>query len=241
MEQPALAQHQRRAALDEPSGLAQHDWQLYSWDYATHAAYFGAQKACEPLHVQWNLDDHQVVVINTTPKPLANAKVECSLYDVNGRQLATETRPLQALANQATAVFTPQLPVALPAVYLLRLQLTDAAGRLISTNDYWQRATPTDGFQAFNALPPVPLAPRLMQQDAATHSLTYELVNRTATPAVAVRLTLLNDQKQPVLPAYFSDGYFTLLPGESRIIKLQHTASVDNAALRLSAEAYNGR
>ena len=216
-------------------------WQLYSWDYATHAAYFGAQKACEPVHVQWNLDDHQAVVVNTTLKPLANGKVEYALYDVAGKRLVTETRAVQAPANQATAVFTPRLPATLPAVYLLRLQLTDAAGKLVSTNDYWQTATPTGGFQAFNTLPPVQLEPRLVRQNAAAHSLTYELVNPTPTLAVAVRLTLLNDKKQPVLPAYFSDGYFTLLPGEHRIIDVQYPASAPPAALQLLAEAYNGR
>ncbi|WP_394346430.1 hypothetical protein [Hymenobacter metallicola] len=87
---------------------------------------------------------------------------------------------------------------------------------------------------------PVQLAPRLVRQDAATHSLTYELVNASATPAVAVRLTLLNDQQQPVLPAYFSNGYFTLLPGEYRIINGQYPATASPAALRLLAEAYNG-
>jgi hypothetical protein len=216
-------------------------WQLYSWDYATHAAYFGAQKACEPLHVQWNLDDHQAVVINNTLRPLTNGKVVCTFYDVAGKLLATETRPVQASANQTTALFIPQQPAPLPPVYLLRLQLTDAAGKLISTNDYWQKATPTGDFQAFNALPSVPLAPRLIRQDAATHSLTYELVNPTTTPALAVRLTLLNEQQQPVLPAYFSDGYFTLLPGEHRVIDVQYPASASPAALRLLAEAYNGR
>ena len=215
-------------------------WQLYSWDYATHAAYFGAQKACEPLHVQWNLDDHKVVVVNTTLKPL-NGQVVCTLYDVNGRQLTTETRAVQAPANQAKAVFTPQLPANLPPVYLLRLRLTDAAGTVVSTNDYWQRPTPAGDFQTFNTLPPVQLEPRLIRQNAAAHSLTYELTNPAVTPAVAVRLTLLNDQKQPVLPAYFSDGYFTLLPGEHRIIDVQYPASAPSAAWQLLAEAYNGR
>ncbi|TGE20949.1 hypothetical protein [Hymenobacter metallicola] len=122
-------------------------WQLYSWNYATHAAYFGAQKACEPLHVQWNLDDHHAVVVNTTLRPLTDGKVVYTLYDVAGRQIATETRTVQAPANQATPVFAPQLPTPLPAVYLLRLVLTDAAGSVVSTTDYWQKSVPTGGFR----------------------------------------------------------------------------------------------
>jgi hypothetical protein len=143
---------------------------------------------------------------------------------------------VQALPNQLTAVGTPQLPTPLPAVYLVRLTLTDAAGKVLSTNDYWQKAG-TD-FQAFNALPAVRLEPRLVRQDAATHTLTYELLNPTATPAVAVRLTLQSGP-QPVLPAYFSDGYFTLLPGERRLITVQYPIASEGQSLSLRAEAYN--
>jgi hypothetical protein len=94
----------------------------------------------------------------------------------------------------------------------------DAVGKLLSTNDYWQKAGLN--FQAFNALFPVRLEPRLVRQDAATHTLTYELLNPVATPAVAVRL-MLQSGPQPVLPAYFSDGYFTLRPGERRLLTVQ--------------------
>ena len=213
-------------------------WQLYSSDYATHAAYYGAQKACEPLHVQWNLDDHQVVVVNTTLRPLAEGRVTCAFYDVAGRELATETHAVQALPNQLTAVCTPRLLTPLPAVYLVRLTLADAANKVLSTNDYWQTATAAGDFQAFNSLPAVRLEPRLVRQDAATHTLTYEVVNAAATPAVAVRLTLQADQ-QPVLPAYFSDGYFTLLPGERRLLTVQYPSALEAKSLRLLAEAYD--
>lgn len=216
-------------------------WQLYSSDYAAHAAYYGAQKACEPLHVQWNLDNQQVVVVNTTLRPLTDGRVTCAFYDLAGRQLATQTGTVQVLPNQLTTVFTPVLPAPLPAVYLVRLTLTDAAGKLLSTNDYWQKATATTDFQAFNSLPAVRLEPRLIRQDAATHALTYELVNPAATPAVAIRLSLQNNQQRPVLPAYFSDGYFTLLPGERKTITVQSPGVPESQSLRLLAEAYNSR
>ncbi|MGI4870899.1 MAG: glycosyl hydrolase 2 galactose-binding domain-containing protein [Janthinobacterium lividum] len=216
-------------------------WQLYTTDYATHAAYYGAQKACEPLHVQWNLDDHQVVVVNTTLQPLTSGRVTCAVYDVAGHALATETRAVQALPNQLATVGTPQLPAPPPPVYLVRLTLTDSAGKTLSTNEYWQKSTAEGNFQAFNSLPPVRLEQRLLRQDAATHTLTYELVNPAATPAVAIQLTLQNDQQQPVLPAYFSDGYFTLLPGERKVITVQCHNGIDTKTLRLLAKGYNSR
>jgi hypothetical protein len=43
-------------------------WQIYSWDYDTQASYYGAKKAAEPLHIQLNLPDNALVVLNTTPR-----------------------------------------------------------------------------------------------------------------------------------------------------------------------------
>lgn len=36
-------------------------WQTYSWDYETFGSFFGSKKACEPIHIQMNLDDNKVV------------------------------------------------------------------------------------------------------------------------------------------------------------------------------------
>ena len=46
-------------------------WQFYTWDYEPNASLFGAQKAAEPIHIQMNLPDCQVAVINHRATPLA--------------------------------------------------------------------------------------------------------------------------------------------------------------------------
>ncbi|MEG8055009.1 glycoside hydrolase family 2 TIM barrel-domain containing protein [Sphingomonas aerolata] len=42
-------------------------WQIFSSDYDTHAAFYGTKKASEPVHVQMNLPDHKVVLVNNGP------------------------------------------------------------------------------------------------------------------------------------------------------------------------------
>jgi hypothetical protein len=218
-------------------------WQLYSSNYAAHGAYYGAQKACEPVHVQLNLDDRQVVVVNTTLRPLRDARVQVAVYSMQGQQLFAETRSVQALPNQITSVFTPNLPATLPAVYLVRLRLLDAQGVVVSENEYWQKSA-TANFQAFNTLLPVQLDCHAVAHDLQARTLVFEVHNPAAVPAVAVALTLQNTQQQPVLPAYFSAGYFTLLPGERKRVTVQYDSLSTAAAatsLRLLAKAYNSR
>ena len=44
-------------------------WHLYDYYLDTGGGYFGAKKACEPLHVQYSYDDQCVVVVNSTYHP----------------------------------------------------------------------------------------------------------------------------------------------------------------------------
>ena len=45
-------------------------WHLYDYYLDTGGGYFGAKKACEPLHVQYSYDDHSVHVVNSTYQPV---------------------------------------------------------------------------------------------------------------------------------------------------------------------------
>lgn len=60
--------------------------------------------------------------------------------------------------------------------------------------------------------------------------------------AVSVKLNLreaATDKR--ILPAYFEDGYFTMLPGETRKITLDVPADVKGKAVKVTAEAYNAK
>ena len=65
------------------------EWQLYTSDTDAHAAYFGAKKACEPVHVQLNLHDRKVVVSNTTLAAVEGARVSAEIYDPAGRRVVS--------------------------------------------------------------------------------------------------------------------------------------------------------
>ena len=50
--------------MDEPSSLAAFVWQTYDYFFEPTAAYFGAKKGSEPLHIQWNPATDTVEVVN---------------------------------------------------------------------------------------------------------------------------------------------------------------------------------
>lgn len=61
-------------------------WQTYTFDYETPGSFFGAKKACEPLHIQLS-GDKKVEIVNSTLKTYDNLRAIATCYDEDGRML----------------------------------------------------------------------------------------------------------------------------------------------------------
>ncbi len=211
-------------------------WQTYSWDAETHGSYFGAKKACEPVHIQWNRHDDKVIVVNTTTGLLSAVKASYEVYDLSGKQMAAGTSTFQLPPNSREALSLNPLSKSLTSpVYLVRLLLTDAQGKIISTNEYWRNGTGTNDFKSFNALAAAELSARLITSD--NNKQSWKVSNKSKIPAIGIKLNLLDESGQAILPAHFSEGYFTILPGEEKIINVQYATK--NVPLSLQSEGYN--
>ncbi len=212
------------------------EWQVYSWDYETFGSFYGCRKACEPLHVQLNLDDRSVAAVNTTREKRGRSVVTLTCYDLAGRCLSQQRHTLAELpANALTPCFKALLPKA-EGTRLVRLTLA-CGGRTVSVNDYLL----TDGrdFTDLNGVPAASLRGRIVVREAAAggERVTFELANVSKHPAFAVKLNVRDAASgAAVLPAYLSDGYFHLLPGERRRVTAEFC---HDAPAALSAEGYN--
>ena len=83
-------------------------WQTYDYYYDPTGAYWGAKKACEPLHIQWNASNNSIKAINTTAKDLKGAIVKATIYDLNGKEIAAygQTKQVDVAASNITEAFT---------------------------------------------------------------------------------------------------------------------------------------
>jgi len=113
-------------------------WQVYSYDLEPLAALYGAKKACEPLHVQLNLNDWHVMVINTMPQAKPGLQAVVRIYNMDGTPKSETTLPVNAKACAATDLGVPARPDGLTPVHYVKLELKDASGKLISDNFYWR-------------------------------------------------------------------------------------------------------
>jgi hypothetical protein len=104
---------------------------------------------------------------------------------------------------------------------------------VVTVNDYMMRGEGTEDFKAFNNMGKAQLKIRSLSSKDGQQR--YEITNISGNIALNLKFNLVNPENgEIILPAYFSDGYFHLLPGEKRIIEV-HSPS----AGAIMAEGYN--
>lgn len=216
-------------------------WQIYSWDYDTHAAYYGAKTATEPLHVQLNLPGNELVVLNTTQSDARGLTARVRVVALDNRELFAREERVDALSNRAVrlaAVPLDRLFAANPMV-LVRLTLSDRAGRTVSENFYW-RGRDEGAYRALNDLAPAALTATATApaQDGGERVVRVTLANDTAVPALNAKLTLVDSAGKRILPAYYDDNYIALLPGEKRTVAIRYPAG-SGAGARLTLAGWN--
>jgi len=213
-------------------------WQTYSWDFQTHGSYYGAKKGTEPLHVQWNMNNNQVVVANTSLKAVNEASVGYGVYTTAGKLLQTQSIKLDIVANAKTDILTIDLgKIPLPENYLIRLWIKDQQGKELAVNEYWKANESVGHFKAFNDMPLVDLQANI--SPAKNGVFKIELENKAKQPAIGIKLDILDGNKQIILPAYFSEGYFTLLPKEKKVVYLEMETQKEFEQLKIAGYNVN--
>lgn len=216
-------------------------WQIYSWDYDTHAAFYGAKKASEPVHIQLNLPDNVLAVVNTTQRDQTGLTATVRVTDLAGKLLLERANAIDALSNRTTnlpVVDLDSLFVSTPML-LVSLRLADKTGAIVSENFYW-RGRDTASYRAMNDMVTVSLTTRLsgVTEDGKDKVLTVTLENNAATPALAAKVTLVDDTGARILPALYSDNYVSLMGGESKAITIRYPATI-TANPRVTLRGWN--
>ncbi len=204
-------------------------WQTYDYDFDPTAAYFGAQKGSEPLHIQWNPVTESIEVVNYTGQAAAGLTARAELRNLDGTVAWKKEKLLDSPEDSATVCFPVEYPNALTPVHFLKLELS-RGGQVLSGNFYW-RGVETGNFRALRALPRAKVAAatraeRFTSAGVDRWRLITELRNTSSIPALMVRLKVVRDASgDRILPAFYSDNYIALMPGERRTIRTEVTAA----------------
>jgi hypothetical protein len=204
-------------------------WQIYHYDLEPNAALFGVRKACEPIHIQFNeVDNGTVQVINNLPAVLSGVRARLVLYNLDGTSPYHHDYDVTAAPSAATTLGAVVWPVELSHVHFIKLELRNSVGKLLSDNFYWRASAPSpDDLTALNTLPMANLQAKLTRRDAGGKML-LNVALRNPGPQVALMAHLQLRRRTShdrVLPAYYTDSYFSLAPGDEKTVTIEAALS----------------
>ncbi len=207
--------------MTHPAWPSNH-WQIYSSDYDTQASYYGVKTACEPVHVQMNLPDYSLAVVNTTRQEHRGLTLTSRVFALDGRLLARHTSKVAATANSTLTLPPLNLAPTLATedLVLVVLTLDDSHGQRLSENIYWQ-GRDDHSQQKLNSLAPQKLSVTTQTAPRGAQTVvTVTLENEGTAPALATKLTVVDADGNRVLPVLYSDNYVSLLPHEPRKVEI---------------------
>ena len=217
-------------------------WQILNSDYDTQSSFYGVKKACEPLHIQLDLSNYSVAVVNTTNDSQPALVLSASVYSLDNKLLLHKEEKRDAGADAVSDGFQLELAPLLQSekIALVSLELKYASGEIVSRNFYWLGAD-NASYRRLNRLPAASLsATAKATRTGENIRVRVDLKNTGTAAALANKLTLLNaSDGSRILPAYYTNNYVSLLPGESREIELEYPAKSAMGAAQVALRGWN--
>ena len=200
-------------------------WQIYDWYLEPNAGYFLMQNACEPVHIQLNLNDSTVALINRGQNPTTNLFLETKVFNMDSKLIFSKLEPGSSLPVSAKE-FVPLASILKKSkgINFIILNLKNEKGNIISHNSY--QLSPENNFTKLHELKPVRLLTQVIStiKNVQNLILNLQIENPTDQIAFFIRPQLMVSQEE-VLPSFWSASYFTLAPHER--IKVEVRAGLD--------------
>jgi exo-1,4-beta-D-glucosaminidase len=220
-------------------------WHLYDYYLVPGGGYFGTKKAMEPLHVQYDYADHAVAVVNDTYEAHNGMKVVAKVYNLEGKEVTSHEEKIDVPADASVRAFDLPKGEGLTMAFFAKLQMFDAAGKLVSDNFYWLSAkedtldwkrrrdtvyTPQAEFGDLSGLEGLPkttvsLTKEIREKLGEWSKITISVKNTGKSVAFMIHLRLIDEKANDVAPVLWDDNYFSLLPGETRQISVRYRQS----------------
>jgi len=235
-------------------------WHLYDYYLVPAGGYFGTKKATEPIHVQYSYDDNSVAVVNSTYESVQALKVSARLYNLDATEKGARQGTMNVAPDSSTKAFDLPKVDDMTKTYFLRLQLHDSAGKLLSDNFYWLSTKPDvldwkhkkdtvytpqaefGDLTGLNSLPETNLdVTSSKEATGGKAGVRVNVRNPTANIAFMVHLRMMRGKGgEDLTPIFWSDNYFSLLPGEQKQVTATYDASdLDGKAAVLEIDGYN--
>lgn len=196
-------------------------WQTYDYYFEPTAAYFGAKKASAPIRIQWNPVSGQVEVVNNNAMDQNGLKAEVMVLNYDGKTVYQTYAELDSKEDTTVPVCalsfdSPEID----EVYYIKLRLTQ--GDRILADNFYCLGKEDGNLRKLHSLPEIEIGSDVsMKKTGGEWLATVQLKNNTDVPALMIRLKVYGKKTgESILPAYYSDNYISLMPGEEKTVTI---------------------
>ena len=217
-------------------------WQLYDFYGVPVASYYGTKKACEPIQLIYNYKDSQVYLVNEG-NMVADVTVSVKVYDEASNILLEDAKTLATSYRNTVKAFDMKPFDGRP--HFIALEIRDAEGNFIADNFYciaaqrkvfdWDEDTwydsPITSYSDLRFAFAQPEADVTMEISYADGVYTVVLKNNSPVISYMNILKAKDAKGYLLVPAYWSDNFFPLLPGQEKTITCR--TEVKAAAIEL--------
>ncbi len=210
--------------------------------------------------MQYSYDDNSVAVVNSTYEAVQGVKVSARLYDLDAKEKGAREGTMNVAPDSSTKAFDLPKAEDLSRTYFVRLQLHDSAGKLLSDNFYWLSTKPDvldwthrkdtvytpqaefGDLTGLNTLPQIKLDVRSgKEEQSGKMGVRASVRNPTGGVAFMVHLRVTKGKAgEDLTPIFWSDNYFSLLPGEVKEVTATYDAAdLGGKAAILEVGGYN--
>jgi len=202
-------------------------WQIYDWYLRPMVSLYYIKKACAPLHVQLCPLDSTVAVINNHLERKDGLEVHARVYGFDMKLRWAKRAKVSVAANACKEVLAvPEITDPGPICFV-KLELTDPARNVVADNFHWLPTDKSGSLRDLATLPPVKLKASHAVEDRDGHkAVRVTVANPTDKLAFFVHAALTNGPGgEEILPVFWEDNYFSLLPGEKRTVRADFRAN----------------
>ena len=205
-------------------------WQQYDWYGVPTAAYYGTKKACEPVQLLFDYATRKVYAVNES-LDAKELKATVQVFDDASKPIGTETKTVKVGYRDVVPVSDLKRYDGKP--HFVALALEDANGPVADNfyclpakdNEYnWKKTnwyiTPITAWSDLGFVFKQPEADVEMTVDGGK----VTLVNKSDVISYMNILKAKDADGNLVAPAFWSDNFFPLLPGQTKVVTLRTEA-----------------
>ncbi|UKT65934.1 glycoside hydrolase family 2 protein [Pedobacter mucosus] len=235
------------------SPIPQTSSRFYDWFLEPTAGLYYSQNALAPLHPQFDYLKNTVSVANDFRKAFSGYQLKAMVYDIDSEPVLNLSKTIDIPADGLTKdALKVEFPANISQVHFIKLTLADQQGKQVAESFYWRSkdeykgpwtmtGPAVSGFQEIDGLKKTTL--RLIAERISLKDRIFvkaKVTNAGSAISFFTALRLVDQNGESIKPAFYTDNFLNLMPGEERSIQIEIPGdSAKGKVITVAVDSFN--